>query len=320
MNVSLQQACQHIFTARSVIITGHVHPDGDCLGSMLGLYRMLKQRQIDARVILDDDIPALYAFLPDVKSVEKPAEPIEADLLVVLDASDIERIGKTRDMVTAPILNIDHHISNTKFADYLLLDTKAAATGSILYEMLSHMNFELDEMTATCLYTAIATDCGFFRYANTTSDTMRYAAELLNHGVRPEYVSEALETKPAKSINTLIRVLETLEFSCNGKVASVTIPLDILEDGENTDSFINYPRSIEGVEVAVMFKQAESDLTRVSLRSKELDVSSIALSFGGGGHQRAAGCSIQSPLAEAKAKTLTAVAGALGQYYDYRRN
>ena len=320
MNVSLKQACQYIFTARSVVITGHVHPDGDCLGSMLGLFRILKQRQIDARIILDDDIPALYAFLPDVKSIEKPVDSVEADLLIVLDASDVDRIGRTRDMVTAPVLNIDHHISNTNFADYLLLDTQAAATGSILYEMLSSMNIELDELTATCLYTAIATDCGFFRYANTTSKTMRHAAELLSHGVRPEIVAEALETKPAKSINTLIRVLETLEFNCDGKIASVTIPSDILEDGENTDSFINYPRCIEGVEVAIMFKQAESSLTRVSLRSKGLDVSSIALSFGGGGHQRAAGCSIPSPLTEAKAKTLTAVAGALEQYYDYRRN
>lgn len=320
MKVSLQQVGQHLSTVRSVVITGHVHPDGDCLGSMLGLYRVLKQKQIEARMILDDDIPALYSFLPDVQLIEKPVHSVEADLLVVLDASDIERIGKTREVVAAPILNIDHHISNTEFADYLYLDTQAAATGSILYEIFRQQNFSIDELTATCLYTAIATDCGFFRYANTTSDTLRYASELLSCGVRPESVAEALETKPAKSIYTLIRVLETLEIGCEGKIASITIPVDIIEDGESTDSFINYPRSIEGVEVAIMFKQAEPALTRVSMRSKNLDVSAIALSFGGGGHQRAAGCSIHSPLEESKHRTLTAVTGALKEYNDNRCN
>jgi phosphoesterase RecJ-like protein len=311
MNISLSQASRYMFGAENVVITGHVHPDGDCLGSMLALYRLCQQKRVKARLLLDDEIPSFYAFLPDLDAIERPIEPIEADLLIVLDASDIERIGKVREYVSAPVLNLDHHISNTGFADYLFLDPLAAATGSILYSLFRQEGIKPDELTATCLYTAIATDCGFFRYANTTSDTLRYAAELLDCGVQPALVAEALETKPASNIFTLIHVLETLEIVLEGKVACVTVSPDVLEIGESTDDFINYPRSIEGVEVAIMFKQTDASFTRISLRSRNVDVSAIALSFGGGGHKRAAGCSIASPLDEAKRQIFVAVASAL---------
>ncbi len=318
MNISLAQVSQYLFSAKSIVITGHVHPDGDCLGSMLALYRLLQQKQVKARLILDDQIPAFYAFLPDLSEIERPLEPVEADLLVVLDASDIDRIGRVREFVTAPILNIDHHISNTGFADYLCLDSHASATGSILYELFQQEGIKPDEATATCLYTAIATDCGFFRYANTTSVTLRHAAELLDCGVRPALIAEALETKPADSIFTLIRVLETLEIFLDGKVACITVTSDILKIADNTDDFINYPRSIEGVEIAVIFKQTEELLTRISLRSRHIDVSTIALAFGGGGHQRAAGCSIAKPLDEAKRQMLTVITDELRKQNDNR--
>jgi phosphoesterase RecJ-like protein len=311
MNISLLQASQYMFAAESVVITGHIHPDGDCLGSMLALFRLFRQKGIKARLLLDDEIPTFYAFLPDLQAIERPVAPIEADLLIVLDASDIDRIGRVRECVSAPVLNLDHHISNTGFADYLFLDSSAAATGSILYTLFRQEGIKPDELTATCLYTAIATDCGFFRYANTTSDTLRYAAELLDCGVQPALVSEALETKPSSSIFTLIQVLETLELALDGKVACVTVSPGLLETGESTDDFINYPRSIEGVEIAIMFKQTDPSFTRISLRSRNVDVSAIALSFGGGGHKRAAGCSIDSPLDEAKRKIFVAVANAL---------
>ena len=311
MKISLHQASQYLFGAENVVITGHVHPDGDCLGSMLALYRLLQQKRVKARLVLDDDIPAFYSFLPDLRIIEKPFQLIETDLLIVLDASDIDRIGRVRELVSAPILNIDHHVSNTGFADYLYLDQQATATGSILYELFCQEGVKPDESAATCLYTAIATDCGFFRYANTTSDTLRYASELLDCGVQPAMVAEALETKPASNIFNLIRVLETLEIVLNGRMACVTVSPDILETGESTDDFINYPRSIEGVEIAAMFKQTDANSTRISLRSRNVDVSAIALSFGGGGHKRAAGCSIDEPLCDAKRKIVAAAATAL---------
>lgn len=311
MNITLPQASQYMFGAETVVITGHVHPDGDCLGSMLALYRLLQQKRVKVRLVLDDDIPSFYSFLSDLRIIEKPSQIIEADLLIVLDASDIDRIGRVHELVSAPILNLDHHVSNTGFADYLYLDPLATATGSILYELFRQEGIKPDESAATCLYTAIATDCGFFRYANTTSDTLRYASELLDCGAQPAMIAEALETKPASSIFTLIRVLETLELVLDGKMACVTVLPDILATGESTDDFINYPRSIEGVEIAVMFKQADANSTRISLRSRNVDVSAIALSFGGGGHKRAAGCSIDGPLSDAKRKIVAAAATAL---------
>lgn len=311
MNISLAQACEYMFSANSVVITGHIHPDGDCLGSMLALYRLFKRKGINARLLLDDDIPSLYKFLPDIQFINRPIATVDADLLIVLDASDAERIGNIREFVSAPILNIDHHVSNTGFADYLYLDLQAAATGSIMFEAFCQQQTRPDELDAICLYTAIATDCGFFRYANTTSTTMRYGAELLECGVQPAQISEALETKPASGIFSLIRVLETLEIVLSGKVACVTVSTEMMNSGESTDDFISYPRSIDGVEVAIMFKQVNTDLTRVSMRSRNVDVSEIALAFGGGGHKRAAGCSIASPLMDAKKLVFAAAAEAL---------
>lgn len=311
MDISLVQVLEKLQAAKSVVITGHVHPDGDCLGSILALNRYLRHNNINSRMILDDDIPSHFGFLSDLNLIEKPKEQIEANLLVVLDASDRERIGKVNELVKAPILNIDHHISNNRFADFLYLDSAAAATGSILFELFQQAEFHPDELTATCLYTAIATDCGFFRYANTTASTMHYAASLLECGVKPVAISEALETKPAKGIFTLIRVLETLELVSSGKLAYITVSADILESEQSTDDYINYPRSIEGVEVAIMFKQVDPNLTRVSLRSRGIDVSAIALLFGGGGHKRAAGCTITGPFADAKQRMLATVDQAL---------
>ncbi|MDU4959858.1 MAG: bifunctional oligoribonuclease/PAP phosphatase NrnA [Sporomusaceae bacterium] len=311
MNITLAQAAYYIVNANNVVITGHVHPDGDCLGSMLAVYRLCQQRQIGALLLLDDDIPAAYRFLPDVDRIEKPQRTVQADLLIVVDASDAERIGRVGECVKAPVLNIDHHISNTAFADYLFLDVAAAATGSIIYSLFCHLGIRPDKQTAICLYTAIVTDCGFFRYANTSGETLRHGAELLDCGVEPAAIAEALETKPAGSVFCLIQVLETLEISADGKIAWVTVPPAVMEAAESTDEFINYPRSIAGVEVAIMFKAAEANLIRVSLRSRGVDVSAIALRFGGGGHQRAAGCSIAAPLADAKARLLAAVAESL---------
>ncbi|EAX47077.1 phosphoesterase, DHHA1 [Thermosinus carboxydivorans Nor1] len=262
-------------------------------------------------MLLDDSVPAMYQFLPGYEEIRRPVTFHDGvDLLVVLDASDEERIGRVKEMVRAPVLNIDHHISNTKFADYWYVDSQAAATGEIVFELLKMLNLPVDAVVACCLFTAIATDCGFFRYANTTATTLRYAAELVEKGAQPHIISENLETKPLDSIVALTKALDTLELHHDGRIAAITVD-SYAEGAENTEGFINYPRNIEGVEIAVMFKVIDEETVRVSFRSRKTDVSRLALSFGGGGHARAAGCTIRGSLAVVKDKVFQAAIRAL---------
>lgn len=304
MELSLIRIIELLKKTNKVAITGHVNPDGDSLGSMLALYHYLVSIGKTVQLLLDDDISAMYDFLPGVSEIYKPEFAVDADLLVVVDASDAERIGNVRNFVQAPILNIDHHISNTKYADYYYIDANSAATAQILMDL-----FETDQVAITanigvCLYTGIATDCGFFRYANTTAATMYKAAKLIELGVKPHQISENLETKAVESVLALTKVLETLEFFHNGKIAAITV--DTSKQELDTEGFINYPRNIAGVDIAIMFKIIDSPVIRVSIRSREADVSKLALSFGGGGHQRAAGCSIPGGIEEVKQQVITA--------------
>ncbi|MCX7779319.1 MAG: bifunctional oligoribonuclease/PAP phosphatase NrnA [Negativicutes bacterium] len=310
MDINLAQINDLFKQANELVLTTHIHPDGDALGSLLALNGYLSLQGKKVTMLLDDDIPSTYRFLPGCDRIRRPSgRQTKPDLLVVLDASDVERIGGVYQEVKAPVLNIDHHVSNTRFADYLYLDDTAAATGEILCDLFVHVEAALSLDMASCLYTAIATDCGFFRYANTSAKTMRYGASLLEAGVKPNLISEQLETKPLSSIKTLTEVLKTLELHQENKIALITVTPEIAKDNDDlTEGLINYPRNIEGVELAIMLKAASPDTIRVSLRSRSIDVSRLALSFGGGGHARAAGCTIHGSLAAAKEKILSAAA------------
>ena len=264
----------------------------------------------DVIVTVDDEISKVYKFLPGIESFVRfqNDERIAADLLVVIDASSLDRAGNVSQCVNAPkTLNIDHHISNTEYADYLYLDTAAAATGEIMYELIDTLGVEVDLEMATCIYTALYTDCGSFKYSNTMPKTMRIAAALLEIGVKPNEISDSMEIKPRSNIEMLTKVLETLTFDADGKIAYISINNEMYDKDVDTDTFISYPRYIEGVEVAIMFKAVEKAVTRVSMRSRNLDVSEIAITFGGGGHLRAAGCTIEAALPEAQQQLLKAL-------------
>ncbi|BBB93135.1 MAG TPA: DHH family phosphoesterase [Methylomusa anaerophila] len=312
MEISLAVSAQLLRKAFNIVLTTHIHPDGDALGSLLALYFYLVSTGKCIRLLLDDDIPASLAFLPGTEEIQKlPETPETADLLVVLDASDAERIGKVKHMVKAPILNIDHHISNTKYADYLYLDSAAAATGEIIMQLLELEKASITKEMATCLFTAIATDCGFFRYANTSPNALRYAADLVEYGAKPSKIAECLDTRPLAAIKVLPKILETLEIrelSATGQVAFLTVMPSLLQElNDDTEGLINYPRNIAGVEIAVLLKVVNDNVIRVSLRSKITDVSRVALTFGGGGHARAAGCTINGPVDLVKDQLISAI-------------
>ncbi len=299
-----------LLAAQKIVLCCHVSPDGDTLGSALALLHFLESKGKEVTVFVDDTINKSMHFLPGIERVQKPeaGTTITADLLVVVDASSFDRIGIVGEVVKAPVLlNIDHHISNTEFADYLYLDAKAAAAGEIMCDLFKAMEWEYSEAVAVNLYTAITTDCGNFRYSNTTAKTMQRAAELLNYGVQPNEISDYLEVRSRKTMELLAKVLPSLTFDYDGKVAHLTITNDLYDKEAETDSFVSYPRYTEGVEVAILFKAVEPAVTRVSMRSGNVDVAQIALSFGGGGHLRAAGCTIYAPVEEAKEQLLAAL-------------
>ena len=305
--ISLQETGKLLLDAKKIVLCTHVSPDGDTLGSSLGLAQCLQKLGKEVIVYCDDLVNKSFSFIPGIELLQRPDanNSVEADLLVVIDASSFDRIGIVGEVVKyKQLLNIDHHISNTHFADFVYLDSKAAATGEIMCELLQEMAWPIEHNIAECFYIAISTDCGSFRYANTTPKTMRAGAWLLEQGVRPNEISDKLDMKSRLTVEMLAKVLPSLTFEADGKIAYLTITHDLYNKDANTDSFVNYPRYIDGVEVAIMFKAVEPKVTRVSMRSSNVDVAQVALCFGGGGHIRAAGCTIYAPVEEAREQLL----------------
>lgn len=308
MHISLTETAAALKAVQRIVITAHVNPDGDAIGSCLGLMHALKAMGKEVQVFIDDDIPAAFSVLPGYELIGKPAEGqnIPADLLVAVDVS-LDRIGLVKEAVTAPTLNIDHHITNDGQADKLYLDGKAAATAEIIYQLIKELGVTCDKDMAMCLYTGLATDTGWFRFSNTTPDTMRAAADLLACGAVPNIISESLEQRPYEEVQNLAAAMQKIELLADGKVAGICLDYATLQEHEAPEGLIGMVRVIEGVDIAFTLKEKEPNLCRVSLRSKGIDVTKIALQFGGGGHVRAAGCSIEKNCAEARADLIKAI-------------
>ncbi len=308
MNITMEQAAEKLMAAKKLLITAHVNPDGDAVGSVLGLSAFLRGRGKTVTVMIDDKLPKNLSFLPGYDRIVRPEEGKKADaeLLVILDTS-LDRIGEVAKAAEGlPVLNIDHHISNDGKADFLYNDNRAAAS-EMIFEIVDHLGGDFTPEIATPLYTGMATDTGFFKFSNTRPETMRAAARLLEAGVRPEQVSESLEEKPESIVRGQAAALQTMELSYGGRVAGLYLDKELATSLETTEGFIDFVRVIEGVEIAVLIKCMDENFCRVSVRSKGLDVSKVAMKFGGGGHIRAAGFPIRKPLAEAKKDVLEAL-------------
>lgn len=317
MQIHLEDVAVLLNKYTNFVITAHVNPDGDAIGSVLALYHGLIGIGKKVTCLIDDDLPDNFRFLTGHEKIERPTKEIlGADLLIVLDASDFERVGHVRNVVDAPVLNIDHHVSNNNFADFLYLDSQRAATGEIIFQLFNLMKIKFDKAIATSLYMAIATDCGFFRYANTTVFTMQYAAELMGYGAKPNLISEELEKKPLATIKALSKVLDSLEVFNKGRISCLCITPETVASCGSTEGFIDFARIVDGVELAILIKYVDDACCRVSMRSKSIDVSAIAVAFGGGGHKRAAGCTIYQSIAETKQLIITSAQKVMGDLKD----
>ena len=308
MQISLTETAAELKAHERIVLTAHVNPDGDAIGSSLGLMHALKALGKEVQVFIDDDIPAAFSVLPGYELIGKPEEGqnIPADLLVAVDVS-LDRIGRVKEAVKAPTLNIDHHITNDGKADKLYLDGNAAATAEIIYQLIEELGVPCTQEMAMCLYTGLAMDTGWFRFSNTTPNTMRGAAALLACGAQPHVISEALEQRPFAEVQSLAFALQKIELLADGKVAGICLDHASLQEHEAPEGLIGMVRVIEGVDIAFTLKEKEPGLCRVSLRSKGVDVTKIALKFGGGGHVRAAGCTIEKPCAEARIELVKAI-------------
>lgn len=303
----------------SFLVTTHENPDGDAIGSSLGLALFLRNSGKEVTIHFKDPVPDLYGFLPLTDQVSSTLPDRPYDVCFVLDVGEFRRAGNavTGCRTIGSFINIDHHLTRDLFGAINYIDSGAAATGVLIYRIIKASGQTLDRDTALCLYTALLTDTGSFRYSNTNPEAFAIAADLIAAGLNAWYVTEHLfESQPAARLKLLTESLNTLIISPRGDVASLAVTLDMYDrtggSAELTDGFVNYPRSIKGVEVAIFLREIEPGAFKVGFRSKgKISVAALAELFGGGGHHNAAGCNVPGTIDEVRALVLPRVYEAL---------
>lgn len=301
MIITLKEAAEKLKSAEKILVTAHVNPDGDALGSTLAMLQILRAMNKNVCAYIDDKLPKNFSELPCITEINRPAdnEKISADLMVVLDTS-ADRIGKVADITDAPILNIDHHVTNKNDSGDLYLESETAATCEIIFKLCHELDVKISTDIAVCIYTGLATDTGFFNYSNTKPATFRAAAELVECGVKPNLIAEQVEKRTAGEVQVMSEALQTTKIYFGGKVAGMFVDEELAKLTDSTEGLIDLIRVIDSVDVAFLLKAKEKNICRVSMRSKTVNVAEIANKLGGGGHIRAAGCTLNMSFDDAK--------------------
>jgi phosphoesterase RecJ-like protein len=317
---AIQQLAHELVPGRRVALSTHMNADGDGCGSETALARMLAQRGMDVRIVNPTPWPDLFNFLlgDDVKdhSAKGTAALRDIDLLIVLDISDVKRLGNLTDAVralTVPKMVIDHHIaSNDPASDVIFTDTTACATGELVYDFARELEFDITPAIARSLYVAMLTDTGGFRFSNTTPRCHAVAADLLSTGVDPEdmYV-RVYASAPAGRVRLLAEVLATLGTDDVAGLAWLSMAAGSLEKydvrQEDLDGIVEHARSIAGTRMALFFRDLGYGKVKVSFRSTgSVDVNAFARQFAGGGHAKAAGALIPGGLADVRERVIAA--------------
>jgi phosphoesterase RecJ-like protein len=309
--------------AGRILVATHANPDGDAVGSLLGLSRVLRLMGKEALAYCPDGIPGTLRFLPGADEVATAIDDRDRfELTIVVDTAaanllpdgfpEAERRGK--------LVVIDHHAQHGDLGD-LVIRRDSSAVGELLYDLAQELVWPIDEQVALCLYASIVADTGSFRYASTTHHTHEVAAALMSLGAEPWQVATALyESYPLRRQRLLAEVLSTLETCCDGRYADLVATQETLARAGATkadlDGMINFGRAIDGVEISAMFRREPGGEIKVSFRSKgRIDVGGLASTMGGGGHVNAAGCTLTDiDIDGAKAKIRAAVADLLARY------
>jgi phosphoesterase RecJ-like protein len=302
----LSQVVELIETKGRFAITSHVRPDGDSLGSSLGLYWLLRALGKEVEVIMRDAVPHAYRKLPGAEEVRvTPTVDRQYDAVFVIECSDITRPGLVN-LEKQFVVNIDHHSTTALFGTINWIDSTASAVGEMIYNLCKATGVRVTREIAECVYTALITDTGSFHYSNTSERTFKVASELVRAGVKPAKISQAVfASYPWSKIELLREVLSTAKRDESGRVAWMRQSLEMQERAgaadEDADGFVNYPLTVGEVEAVALLKECAPGVYRTSLRSKgDVNVARIAEEFGGGGHRNAAGCTLRGEWDEAE--------------------
>ena len=316
----LDDVVEALRLAPSVAVLAHIHPEGDAIGATLAATLSLREAGKIAAPYNADPLPPGLSSLPGAGEINREV-PIRRPFAcyLVLDTADLDRTGGLLEgrPSDAVVLNVDHHAGNRRFGNVNWVDPHASSAGEMVYRILRQGGLPIGKEVATNLYAAILTDTGGFRYGNTTPEALRAAARLVECGVAVEEVTAGLYwNRDSREWRLLGEVLTNLRVSEDGRISWIEVTLELLARvglrHEAADDFIDYARAVQGVEIAVAFKEISPAEVRVSFRSRGAnDVARVAKQFGGGGHRNAAGCTLHTSLAEARSRVLSAAAASL---------
>jgi phosphoesterase RecJ-like protein len=307
--------------AESLLVCGHVIPDGDSLGSVLALGITLEKMGKKVTMAGADPAPVIYDFLPGLDRYrDGPPPECGFDTIVVLDCSVPERLGNGyKELLSGDkvVIILDHHASSACHGKYRYVDPAASAVGEIIYDLIGEMGEKITPEVAVCLYTAIVTDTGSFQYDSTTPGTLRRVAKLMEIGVPAAKINIRIyEEKPKVVFQLLCSALSTLTTSPCGEVSWMTVTSEMLQNAgaedEHTEGLVNFAKSVRGVQVGMLFREIDENVYKISFRSKDVvDVNKLAALFGGGGHPHAAGCTMKGNIKEIKDKVVSAALSAV---------
>ncbi|MBU1121354.1 MAG: bifunctional oligoribonuclease/PAP phosphatase NrnA [Candidatus Omnitrophota bacterium] len=310
MKKTIKTIIDKIKSSKTFLVTAHMNLEGDALGSELSMYGLLRKLGKKVIVCNNDPTPQIYEFLPYTKVIKNDLKNETFDVAMVLDCSDPFRTGKIKDYLPRAkcIINIDHHISNTYFGDLNWVDAKASSACQILYTLCEKMGV-MDKKIALCLYTGIFTDSGNFTYESTSEQTHKIVSTLMRYDIKPHRIYGQLHSLCfPQDLKFIGSIISFLKFDPQGKVCWSTIKVWEEKDYDLTEVIFSAMRLLKGVEVFILFKKVAPGKIRVNFRSRAVvDVNRIAQFFGGGGHKRASGTTIDGTLEGVENKVITFV-------------
>ena len=317
-----QKKCQEfdevVKASKNILIISHVNPDGDTLGTMCALQLAIqKNYKKKAEMLILSKLPKVYEFLPnigEVKTLDMFDKSREYDLVVAVDVASIDRLIDAQVLFEKAkfSVNIDHHRTNNNYGSLAIVEPHASSSGEVLYKIMKNLDWQIDLDTATCVYTAILTDTGGFRFENTNAEVFKIAAELTEMGINPKKLyKKCYESKSRAVVLFQSYCVSKAVFSANEKIAyTIVYKKDIEKFGvgdDATDGIAEALRAISSTDVSFVVKEVDTKICKISMRSKELDIAEVCSKFGGGGHKFAAGCTVKASCDESVKKLLAEI-------------
>ena len=313
-----QEFEKNVKKSKNILIVSHVNPDGDTLGTMCALQcAIYKQYKKKAEMLILSKLPKVYEFLPNIseaKTLNQFDKSREYDLVIAVDVASLDRLIDAQILFerAKSSINIDHHRTNNNYGSLAIVEPRASSSGEVLYKMLKELNWEIDLNTATCIYTAILTDTGGFRFENTRAEVFKIAAELTEIGISPRCLyKKCYESKSKATVLFQGYCINKAVFSSEDKIAYTIVYKRDIEKfavgDDATDGIAETLRAINSTDVSFVVKEVDAKTCKISMRSKNIDIANICSKFGGGGHKFAAGCTIKSSCDESVKKLLVEI-------------